>query len=139
MSSLGNPAHEFTWIPYGSDHFYPTWPDYTGEVPSYPDFRPSDPHPWLPAGINDAYFAGDELNGSGINWPREEWGWTDGGLSRPTMLAGTGNNDPTLPHEDGQTVDMWVAREKLFFKLPRDYSKTKAAGRAGHIDRRHPR
>jgi hypothetical protein len=136
---LNNIPSAFTWIPYGSDHFYPTWPEYTGDIPSYPDVRPYEPHPWLPAGINDCFIAGDEMNGAGVNWPREEWGWTDSALSRPTVLAAAGNTDPDVPHEDGQTVDMWIGREKRLIALPRDYSKSRAAGRAGHIDRRHPR
>lgn len=139
MLSPVNDAHEFTWLPYGSDHFFPTWPDYTGEVPSYPDWRPDVPHPWLPAGMNSTVLAGDEMNGGGVNWPREVYGWDDIELSRPTVLAASGNPDPGLPHEDGQTVDMWVGREHRFLKLPRDYNKSRAAGRAGHIDGRHPR
>lgn len=139
MSSLGNDAHEFTWLPYGSDHFYPTWPTWTGEIDTYPDWRMYQPHPWLPAGVNDAPFAGDELNGAGVNWPREVWGWDDITLSRPTVLAGVGNTDPEVPHEDGQTVDVWVVRERRTTVLARDRNKARAAGRAGTVDERHPR
>jgi hypothetical protein len=132
---------EFTWIPYGSDHFVMTWPTWTGDLPDYPDWRAYDDPaaPWTPGSINDCVIAGDEMNGGGVNWPREVWGWDDIVLSRPTVLAGAGNTDPTLPHESGQTVDTWIGRENRTYKLPRDHNKTKAAGRAGHIDERHPR
>ena len=138
---LNNIPSSFTQIPYGSDHFYTTWPTFTGELPSYPDYRTYDEPgaPWTPSGINDSYFAGDELNGAGINWPREVWGWDDIALSRPTVLAGSGNDDPNMPHEDGQTVDMWIGREKRELFVARDFDKVRAAGRRGHVDRRHPR
>lgn len=131
----------FVEIPYGSDHFYLVWPTYTGELPDYPDWRTYQPSPWLPAGINSAAFAGDELNGGGVNWPREVWGWDDIELSRPTVLLGPGNFDDVsgLAYENGQTVDAWIGREKRVLAIQRDHDKVKAAGRAGTIDERHPR
>lgn len=102
------------------------------QPPSYPDFRPYVPHPWLPAGINDAFFAGDELNGMGINWPRSYGVWDDIALSQPTVMTAANNFDPELPGEIGQTVDIWVQSEKRTIVLQRDFTKTRAEGRRGH-------
>jgi hypothetical protein len=120
----------FEAIPYGSDHFFPTAPNYEGS-PEYPDVRPFEPHPWLPSGIDDAPFAGDEVNGVGINWPREVWGWDSSETSRPTAMAGPGNTTSGLPEDVGQTVDVWVVREKLRINVPRDRNKVRAAGFRG--------
>lgn len=126
-------------IPYGSDEFFPVAPGATPLTPpSYPDVRPFEPHPWIPSGIDSAVFAGDELNGRGVNWDREVWGWTDSALSTPTMM-GNDNLDSDLPDDTHQTVDVWVQREKRFLMLARDWNKTRAAGRRGTLDAEHPR
>jgi hypothetical protein len=125
----------YTDPPFGSDMF----PPWSGTPPAYPDFRPNEPHPWLPAGMNSTVVSGDELNGGGINWDREVWVWDDIRLSRPTLMAATGNTDPNVPSVDGQTVDLWVARERRDVFVPRDPRKVRANGRRGHLDERHPR
>jgi len=102
------------------------------EPPDYPDFRPYEPHPWLPAGVNSTAVALDELNGMGLNWTRSYDIFDDIVLARPTVMTGPNNFDPAMPGEVGQTIDAWVVREKRTIMLQRDFSKTKAAGWRGH-------
>jgi hypothetical protein len=102
------------------------------EPPSYPDFRPDTPHPWLPAGLNSTPISGQEYNGIGQNWPRFYESWDDVVLPRPTVMAAVGNPDIAMPNEAGQTVDLWVMREKRKIVLSRDFNKVRARGRRGH-------
>lgn len=92
-----------------------------GAAPPYYHFE--NPHPFLPAGINSATISGDELNGAGIedpSWP-------------PLFIATTFGiwTFQAATEVNSQTVDSRVAKERRIAYVPRDLSKTKAAGRRG--------
>lgn len=110
----------------------------TGEVlpphpqpPSYPDPRPYFPHPYIPAGLNDAPIAGDDVNGGGLNTVRYATFWDDVLLSRATIVMKAGTPEDGIPLEYGMTVDYWVGRERTRFVVPPERARLRASGYRG--------
>lgn len=103
-------------------------------MPEYPEFRPSWPHPPLFAGVNSMPMNGDELNSSGLNTELFVTPWNEYPFGRPTVMAAASNPDPNLPSDAGQTVDAWVAKEKLTVSVPRDRNRERASGFRGTLD-----
>lgn len=103
-------------------------------MPEYPEFRPSWPHPRLYAGLNSTPTNGDEMNSCGLNTERFVTAWNEYPFGRPTVMAAVGNPDTSLPSDAGQTVDAWVAREKLTVSVPRDPNRERASGFRGTLD-----
>lgn len=114
-----NSYSSFVTIPYGSDMTQARWLlSRANAPPDYPDPRASSPHPWLPSGMNEAPVSGDEINGAGVNWPRHILVWDDVLYSSPTVVQMAGADTGTLPMETGQTVDVWIQREKTLVMVP---------------------
>lgn len=80
-------------------------------------------HPELPAGMNSTPVACDEFNGIGINEIVYVDQWDSAFVPRPTILTPADN--------DGQTVDMRVAKERRRILIHKDRNKTRAAGFRG--------
>ena len=78
-------------------------------------------HPQFPAGVNDAAFALDEVNGIGLNTQRMPPLWDSSVLTSPTVLSVVGN--PTaddMPSEVGNEITFWVSLEQNAIMVPRD-------------------
>lgn len=109
-------------------------PEYPRPLPGlYPESSPIGPHPFARAGLNIGPMGGTAINGTAPEILYASY-WDDVTLGRPTILAAAGNLDPNVPGEIGQTIDMWVAREKRLAYVPRDRNKAKAAGFRGTVD-----
>ncbi len=80
-------------------------------------------HPEFFAGINDAGFANDDVNGTGLNTVVHPTIWDSMAAPSPTVLSAL--------ELLGQTVDGWVAREDREAYVPRERRYVRCEGRRG--------
>lgn len=85
-------------------------------------------HPKYYQGINSTGFALDEMNGPGLNDTIYTVMWDSAVVISPTAF--------TLDAILGQTIDVWVQRERRLVYVPRERRWDRAAGRRGHASKR---
>lgn len=80
-------------------------------------------HPPFFAGINEAGFSNDFVNGEGINTEIHPTIWDSAAVPHPTFLTPT--------EALGQTVDRFVQREDRGAFVPREKRYVRCEGRSG--------